>query len=580
MSVTTISNLVLPHKTDSIYEELRDTQRKLGYLPVAELQRIARERNLHLRDIDAIVSYYPHFRRDRPAKAEVRICNDMICHLRGSQVLQQNLHQQFEKISTDDLMIRSVSCLGRCDQAPVIAMNDRYYTGLSSEQAISSIYAALGGNAVDEDRASSLRILVPPKKLEVDPYGGQKSYSALRKLVQTRDWEGLLTDLKAAGLRGMGGAGFPTAVKWMRVRRWDCKEKYVICNANESEPGMIKDRFILMHLPHLVIEGMVLAGLCVGAERGYLYIREEYMEQIAILKDELDRCRREKLIGESVLDTELSFHLDVFISPGGYICGEESALLEAIEGKRAEPRNRPPLIVDAGLWGKPTIVNNVETLAFAAAIAVRGAKWLDDYGLDGSKGLKFVGISGDVRQPGIYEVSMGIKFKDLIYGEQYGGGLRDGQELLAFAPSGPASGYLPASMADLPLDWTALQKVGSMLGSCSIVVCGSGACMLDMALTAVRFYRNESCGKCAPCRLGSQHMVEILERWTKGFYQKQDRNLVQELSHALKHASICGLGQILPVPLESVLRHFPDVVNEHLLDHHCRAGVCFQGKQG
>lgn len=574
MSAPTPSNLVsLAHKTDGVYEELKDVQRRLGYLPPAELEKIAWKRDLHLRDIHAIASYYPHFRLQPPARVEVRVCDDMTCHLRGARTLQQELQQRFKGAPKEDLVIGNVSCLGRCDHAPVIAINDCYYDEFSSEQAISMVQGTLDGRiSHDEDHSFSSRIPARPARLEIDPYDGQRPYAALRRLLQTNDWEGLLDELKGAGLRGLGGAGFPTHVKWRRVRGWKVNEKYFVCNADESEPGTIKDRFILTYLPHLVIEGLILGGLCVGARQGYLYIRHEYKDQIAILKAELERCRGERLIGENVLGSGWAFHLDLFISPGGYICGEESALLEAIEGKRAEPRNRsplPPLLVDEGLWGKPTVVNNVETLAFAAAIASQGAK--------GTKGLKFIGISGDVRQPGIYEIPMGTTYHDLIYGEKYGGGLLEGSELLAFAPSGPSSGYLPADMATLPLDWGALQKAGSMLGSCAIVVCSDRACILDMALNAVRFYRNESCGKCVPCRIGSQQMVQILERWTKGDYQKSDHNLVKELSFALKQASICGLGQILPAPVESVLKHFSNEVEEHLVGRHCRAGICFSG---
>ncbi len=578
MSAPTLFNIMtIAHKTDGVYEELKDLQRKLGYLPAEELERIAKQRNLYLRDVHAIASYYPHFRLQPPAKLEVRVCDDMTCHLRGARALQQDLQQKFKAVSKDDLMIGNVSCLGRCDHAPVISINDCYYDEFSSEQAIPAVQAMLDGHVLDDENGppSPQMLAKPSEKLKSDPYDGQRSYPALRKFVQTQDWEKLLDELKVADLRGMGGAGFRTHIKWRRVRGWNRKEKYFVCNADESEPGTIKDRFILTHLPHLVIEGLILGGLCVGAERGYLYIRHEYKDQIAILKTELERCRREKLIGDNILGTELSFHLDLFISPGGYICGEESALLEAIEGNRAEPRNRsplPPLLVDEGLWKKPTVVNNVETLAFAAVIAFRGSEWLK------MEGLKFVGISGDVRQPGIYEVPMGTKFENLIYEERYGGGLRDGRKLLAFAPSGPSSGYLPASMVDLPLDWNALQNAGSMLGSCAIVVCSDHACMLDMALNAVRFYRNESCGKCVPCRIGSQQMVQILERWTRGEFQENDRDLVDELSHALKFGSICGLGQILPAPILSVLHHFPDEVREHLVDRRCRAGVCFDGR--
>jgi NADH:ubiquinone oxidoreductase subunit F (NADH-binding)/NADH:ubiquinone oxidoreductase subunit E len=567
-------------KVHRIFEELEEVQKEFGFLPLEQLRKIAEDRELHLRDVHAIASYYPHFWLTKPARVRVKVCDDMTCHLRGASALQQRLEQSFHGISDKDLSLGKVSCLGRCDQAPVFEINDCYYDGLAPEEAVSEVQSTLDGQPPQWKSHSPAQAMLSsysPRTLLSDPYGGQRPYSALRDYLREPHWERLLAELEMASLRGMGGAGFPTHRKWARVRGADSKEKYVVCNADESEPGTIKDRFILTRLPHLVIEGMVLAGLCVRATQGYLYIRHEYQDQIAILRAELERCRRERLIGRNILGTELSFDLDLFVSPGGYICGEESALLEAIEGKRAEPRNRPPLVVDEGLWGKPTVVNNVETLAFAAGIAARCASWFTDHGANGFKGLKFVGISGDVQTPGIYEVPMGTTFYELI--ERYGGGLPPGRQLVAFAPSGPSSGFLPASKVNLPLDWKTLDGEKSMLGSCAIVVCAEGTCMLDMALNAVRFYRNESCGKCVPCRIGSQRMVEILEHWTRGSYQQTDLKLVEELSHAMKFASICGLGQILPAPIQSVLLHFKEEVNEHLDHCHCRAGVCFHGGQ-
>ncbi|HEV3318065.1 MAG TPA: TIR domain-containing protein [Candidatus Angelobacter sp.] len=572
--------LPLEHSAEGIFEELKEVQGVFNYLPVAELQRVATRRGLQFQDVRDIASYYPHFHLQPPARVDVGICDDMTCHLRGAMGLRQMFEQRFKGMPKEDLTFRIVSCLGSCDHAPAFAINDRYYDGLSSSEAISVVTQTLQGSPPP---SSSYELpLVPSVPSVCDPYGGKRLYSALKRFVQTRQWEDLLAELKAADLRGMGGAGFPVWMKWNRVRASSSGKKYVVCNANNSEPGSIKDRFILTHLPHLVVEGMILAGLCVGAEHGYLYVRHEYQKQQEILRRELDHCRKEQLIGRNVLGSDLSFDVELFVSPGGYICGEESALLEAIEGKRAQPRNRPPLIVDVGLWGNPTQVNNVETLAFATAIAARsefpgkGADWFNSCGINGSKGLKFVGVSGDVKKPGIYEVPMGIKYQELIFDEKYGGGLRENRELVAFAPSGPSSGYLPASMADLPLDWAALQKAGSMIGSCAIVVCGTGTCMLDMALNAVRFYRNESCGKCTPCRGGSRKLVEVLEQWTRGNYQRDDLRVMEELSHVLRMTSICGLGQILPAPIQSVLWHFKEEVSEHLDHRHCRAGVCFR----
>ena len=391
-------------------------------------------------------------------------------------------------------------------------------------------------------------------------------------MVQTRDWEGVLAQLKAGGLSGLGGAGFPTGVKWEAVRKAAGPEKYVVCNADESEPGTIKDRFIMEHLPHLVIEGMIIAGLVTGAQRGIFYIRHEYEAQEKILEEEIHRARHENLLGRNILGTGLAFELEMFVSPGGYICGEETALLEAIEGKRAEPRNKPPFPVTHGLWNKPTALNNVETFANVPQILVNGVEWYKAQGQAGAAGLKFVGVSGDVRKPGIFIIPMGLPASEVIL--NHAGGIRDGKRLKAFAPSGPSSGYLPASMADVRLDFKSLASIGSMLGSGAIVVCAEGTCMLDMALNAVTFFRNESCGKCVPCRMGSQKMVDILTGWTQGKGTAADLQLVDELSEAMKLTSICGLGQFAHSPITSVLKHFREEIEAHIVDHRCPEGVC------
>jgi NADH:ubiquinone oxidoreductase subunit F (NADH-binding) len=324
-----------------------------------------------------------------------------------------------------------------------------------------------------------------------------------------------------------------------------------------------------------VIEGMILASILTGAKKGILYIRHEYEEQEEILHAEIERCKKDKLLGLSILGTDLTFELEIFVSPGGYICGEESALLEAIEGKRAEPRNKPPFPVQEGLWNKPTVINNVETFANVPPILVRGVEWYKAQGVGGAAGLKFIGVSGDVVRPGVYEVPMGTPVSELIF--KYGGGIPSNKKLKAFAPSGPSSGYLPASMADVRLDFKALADAGSMLGSGALVVCSEDRCMLDMALNATEFYRNESCGKCVPCRVGSSKLVEMLEGWTRGKNAPSDLALLDELADTLRLTSICGLGQVVPAPIASVLKHFREEVDAHLLQRQCPAGVCTCG---
>jgi NADH:ubiquinone oxidoreductase subunit F (NADH-binding)/NADH:ubiquinone oxidoreductase subunit E len=549
-----------------VFEELREIQHEYGYLPVEQLQLLAGKIQLPLSQIHAVASFYPHFRLTPPPRVDVRVCGDMTCHIRGGPEVKAALQQAFR--GTEDVVIRDVSCLGRCDQAPAVCVNELIYPEMSASGAVGMARDVLSGRQLPAEPRDGRKVRVAS-----DPYEGKPTYGVVRKFIETRDWAGVIATLKNSSLRGMGGAGFPTGMKWEIVRNAPGTERYIVCNADESEPGTIKDRFLMEQVPWLVIEGMIMAGLVTGARKGILYIRHEYEGPREILQEEIARCYAQRLLGKTILGSDLTFDLEIFVSPGGYICGEESALLEAIEGKRSEPRNKPPFPGTHGLWNKPTVINNVETFTFATAILARGIEWYKAQGMNGSVGMKFVGISGDVNRPGIYEVPMGTKYSELI--DQYGGGISGGKAMLSFAPSGPSAGYLPASMAELRLDWNAVAAAGSMVGSGAIVVCAEGRCMLDMALNAVRFFRNESCGKCVPCRVGSQKMTDMLTAWTQGKSGAGDFQLLDELSTAMKMTSICGLGQVVPVPIVSVMKHFPEVVREHVEQRRCSAGVCF-----
>jgi NADH:ubiquinone oxidoreductase subunit F (NADH-binding)/NADH:ubiquinone oxidoreductase subunit E len=555
-----------------IFDDLRAIQLRYGFLPKAELEALSQRSHTALYQIHSVASFYPHFELAPPPKADVRVCADMSCHLNGACELRAELEQRFAKSSAADVTIRDVSCLGRCDMAPAVSINDEIFTNMTPASAEAIARRAILGEAVPELHPEQGRV-----RCASDPYDDGENYGVLRKLAATSDWDGVLAQLKASELRGMGGAGFPTSMKWDLVRKQAGAEKFIVCNADESEPGTIKDRFIMTHLPHLVIEGMIVAGLVTGAKKGILYIRHEYHWQEEILGEELRHCYHGGLLGRNILGSDLIFDLEIFVSPGGYICGEESALLEAIEGKRAEPRNKPPFPGQAGLWQKPTVINNVETFANVPQILARGVEWYKAQGQDGSRGLKFVGVSGHAAKPGIFEVPMGITMREVIF--QHAGGIRGGRQLKAFAPSGPSSGFLPASMVDVRLDFKALGDAGSMLGSGAIVVCDDTTCMLDMALNAVRFYRNESCGKCVPCRVGSQKMTDMLARWTHGgLLEKQyreDLELIDELCQAMSLTSICGLGQIIPAPVQSVLKHFREEVDAHVMKGKCPSGICF-----
>ena len=553
-----------PATHSPVFDHLRAIQRTHGYLPEAELRALAERLDLPLYRLHSIASFYPHFFLAPPARAEVRVCGDMACHRRGGNHLRESLARRFHG---QDVQVRHVSCLGRCDLAPALAINDVIYERMTETDAAALIQTAAGGQALPQPAQP------PAAGVRADPYGDGQKYGVLREYVRSQDWTGLIAKLKESGLRGLGGAGFPTGMKWELVRAQPGPEKFVVCNADESEPGTIKDRHIMTNAPHLVVEGIILCALVVGARHGIFYIRHEYPHQEHVIAEEIRRCYAEGLLGERVLGTDLAFDLEVFVSPGLYICGEESALLEAIEGKRAEPRNKPPFPGQQGLWGKPTVINNVETFFFVPVVLARGLEWLKAAGKNGSVGVKFVGVSGDVRRSGVFEVPMGTTYRELI--EQHAGGPGEGRTIKAFAPSGPAGGYLPASMLDLPLDWAAMTKAGATVGSGAIVACDERACMLDMALNAVRFFRNESCGKCVPCRTGSQKLVDMLTGWTQGIRGAEDDSMYADLAHALRMTSICGLGQVIPTPIASVMKHFPDEVEAHLRDRRCAAGVCF-----
>jgi NADH:ubiquinone oxidoreductase subunit F (NADH-binding)/NADH:ubiquinone oxidoreductase subunit E len=554
------------------FDELRAIQLRHGYLPKAELEALSRKTQTPLYQIHSVASFYPHFHLTPPAKAEVHVCADMSCRLNGACELRAELSRRFAGARPEDVQIKDVSCLGRCDQAPAVAINDEIFAGVTADKTEQLARRAMRGEELHAEYLREGRMVCAS-----DPYGDGEKYAVVRRLLATKDWDGVLAVLKEAELRGMGGAGFPTSMKWDLVRKQPEPVKYIVCNADESEPGTIKDRFILSHLPHLVAEGMMIAGLVTGAKKGILYIRHEYPLQEEIFGEELRRCAKAGLLGKKILGSDLVFELEIFVSPGGYICGEESALIEAIEGHRAEPRNKPPFPGQVGLWQKPTVINNVETFANVPQILARGADWYRTAGVSGSRGLKFVGVSGHVARPGVFEVPMGTAISEVIY--KHAGGIRGGRALKAFAPSGPSSGYLPASMVDVRLDFKALADAGSMLGSGAIVVCDDTTCMLDMALTAVRFYRNESCGKCVPCRTGSQKMVELLARWTQGGLSegqyRADLALIEELSQAMSLTSICGLGQIVPAPVQSVLKHFRAQIDAHVLRGVCPSGICF-----
>ena len=528
---------------ENIYARLRDIQARNGFISEDAVGSLSRELNLPLYHLQGLVSFYPTFRTKPKKSLTIRVCRDMSCHLAGSRNLFQKGLESAR--GSDDVEFCEVPCLGRCEQAVAAEINEKVYGGASEEL----LQKALKGQAPPP---SSPQVF-PQKNAQCDPYGTpQEHFSALRACLEgERKPEEVIAALKQSGIRGMGGAGFPTGLKWQIVRNAEGLPKYVVCNADESEPGTSKDRLVMERWPYLMIEGLLISMWVVGAEKGWVYIRHEYLDPAHQVEEAIQEARQRGLIGGNLKGAGGRFEVRVFESPGGYICGEETALLEAMEGRRAEPRNKPPFPGTHGLWSKPTVINNVETFAYVPAILHRGPQWFAEQGENGGKGLKFLALSGHVNRPGVYEVPMGITARRFI--EEFGQGVKGGA-LKAFAPGGASSGFLPAAEADTPLEFKALADKGSMLGSGAVVVAAEGTDMVDLALNVLKFFRDESCGKCVPCREGTAKAVAMLENANA----RPLTPVIQDLAQAMALTSICGLGQAAMNPVLSVMRHWPE----------------------
>jgi len=548
----------------SLIPSLNAIQREHGWLPREGLVRLSRETRRPLYEIEGLVSFYPHFRTAAPAKVELTVCHDLSCWLHGADEEIALIHQRYG--DDVEIEVREVSCIGRCDTPPAVTVNGRPAT------------ASEVGELVDRARSGEplpTRPAATPRRWPNDPYaedpdlsryavvrrwlagelGGRESIDVLeesRLVGMGSVLEHAVGALRDSGLRGMGGAGFPTGAKWEAVAAQAGNPKYVICNADESEPGTFKDRQILAEQPHLVIEGMLAGMLAIGAEQGWVFIRHEYELEEEAVRAELERARTDGMLGEDVLGSGRRLDIDIFTSPGGYILGEESALLECMEGHRGEPRNKPPFPATYGLWGKPTLMNSVETFAAVPIILERGAEWWKDQGVNGGVGLKFFAISGDVVRPDVYCVPMGTTARELI---ELAGGLPDGVQLEAFQPGGASSNFLGPDHLDVPLDFKPLADAGSMLGSGAVVVMGDRTNLLAAATNVLRFFRNESCGKCVPCRVGSHKAYRILtDALERGADADGIDDRIDRLEETLRLTSICGLGQVALGPVMSVLR--------------------------
>jgi formate dehydrogenase/NADH-quinone oxidoreductase subunit F len=522
----------------SLIPALNAIQERVGWLPREELVALSRDVRRPLYEIEGLVSFYPHFRTDPPVMTELRVCHDLSCWLRGAD---ERIAAIRERYGADaDVEIVEGSCLGRCDIAPAGTVNE---IPIRLDAALET--------GLDHRRpapASSIR------RWPNDPYSAPEDhYAVLRDVLAGRlETTSIIAALKDSGLRGMGGAGFPAGRKWDLVAAQENTPKYVICNADESEPGTFKDREILATQPHLVLEGMLLGMLAVGAEEGWVFIRHEYGPEEQVIRREIEHLRTAGLIGPDAGGSGRRLSVEVFTSPGGYILGEESALIECMEGHRGEPRNKPPFPGTYGLNGQPTLMNSVETFAHVPVIAARGASWWQAQGRGDHAGLKFLAVSGHVERPGVYCVPMGTTAREVL---GVAGGVAGGRPLGAIQPGGASSNFIGPDQLDAELDFGTLQAAGSMLGSGALVVMAEGTDLLAAAVNVLRFFRDESCGKCVPCRVGSAKAHVILSGLLEEGGGPADVDSdVRDLAEVMRRTSICGLGQVALGPVMSVLR--------------------------
>ena len=529
----------------SLIPALQAIQERVGWLPREELEALSRDVRRPLYEIQGLISFYPHFRTDPPPSVALHACHDLSCWLQGADQRIEELRERYGDQA--GVEFAEVSCIGRCDAAPAVAVGEIPATADDADALVTA--ARTRHDAEPVPRAYAGGAPWPN-----DPYtaGGPDRYATVRKLLLgdlTADQ--VITALQDSGLRGMGGAGFPTGRKWGLVAAQPGAPKYVICNADESEPGTFKDRQILAEQPHLVLEGLLLGMLVTGAEEGWVFIRHEYGPEEAVVRREIEALRSAGLIGPDAAGSGRRLSVEVFTSPGGYILGEESALIECMEGHRGEPRNKPPFPGTYGLWGQPTLMNSVETFAHVPVIAQRGASWWKAQGTGEGTGLKFFAVSGHVQRPGVYCVPMGTTARRLL---ELAGGVSGGRAVGAIQPGGASSNFLGPDQLDVPLTFDALAGAGSMLGSGALVVLAEGTDLLAAATNVLRFFRNESCGKCVPCRLGSAKAHRILsDLLAAGGGPADVDGDIRRLEETMRKTSICGLGQVALGPVVSVL---------------------------
>ncbi len=528
-------------------------------------------------------------------RTHVLVCTDPECRAKGAYEIMDALQDELVAQGLiDEIQVLETPRIGDCDQGPELLVypDAVHYANLTPDDIpyIVEEHFLKGRIAqkfvVQETAAADEELRAPtPKEVRVvlrncgkiDPeniedYIAEDGYMALAKVMTEMTPEQVIDEVGRSGLRGRGGAGFPAAKKWQLCRQVADNPKYIICNADEGDPGAFMNRRVLEGDPHSVIEGMIIAAYAIGASQGYIYCRAEYPIAVRTLRIAIQQAREMGFLGKNIFESDFSFDLEVRVGAGAFVCGEETALIASIEGRRGEPRPRPPFPAQKGVWGKPTSNNNVETYANVPQIILKGASWFASMGTEKSKGTKTFALAGDLKHTGLIEVPLGITLREIVY--EVGGGIKDDKGFKAIQTGGPMGGCLPAEYLDMPVDYESLAAAGSMMGSGGMVVMDEETCMVDIARFFMEFTQDESCGKCTPCRVGTRRLLEILERICNGEGQDGDIELLEKLSQEIRTNSLCGLGQGAPNPVISTLKHFRHEYEAHIYEHRCPAKVC------
>ncbi|MCI8369056.1 MAG: NADH-quinone oxidoreductase subunit NuoF [Clostridia bacterium] len=533
-------------------------------------------------------------------RKQVLVCGGTGCTSSSSLKVIEQLEESFKQLKIDDVLIVKTGCFGLCALGPIMIVypEGAFYSQMTPEHAktVAEKHLVKGGEIVKELLYSGTvhedGSVIPFSEIpfykhqmrialrncgviaaeDIDEALAAGDYQALKKALFEMKPDEIIAELKASGLRGRGGAGFPTGLKWQFSKEAPGDVKYICCNADEGDPGAFMDRSVLEGDPHTVLEAMAIAGYTVGAHEGYIYVRAEYPIAVERLNMAIEQARQAGLLGKNILGSGFDFDVFVRLGAGAFVCGEETALMTSIEGHRGEPRPRPPYSAQCGLFQKPTVLNNVETWANVAPIILNGAEWFANIGTEKSKGTKVFAVGGKINNVGLVEVPMGTKLSTII--NEIGGGIPNNKAFKAAQTGGPSGGCIPAKYIDIQMDFDNLVAIGSMMGSGGLIVMDEDTCMVDIAKFYLEFTADESCGKCTPCRIGTKRMLELLTKITDGKGEKEDLENIKEIAEHMKSSSLCALGQSAPNPILSTLAHFGDEYEAHISEKRCPAGVC------